>query len=57
MGMANVEGIFYLLVIGVIFAIIMAIIDVLLEARTRSKELEVCLFMKGMKFATFFYLA
>lgn len=41
LGMANVEGIFYLLVMGVVLAIIIAIIDVLLESRTRSKELEV----------------
>lgn len=41
LGMANVEGIFYLLVMGVTLAIIIAIFDVLLETRARSKELEV----------------
>lgn len=42
LGMGNVEGIFYLLVMGVILAIIIAIFDVLWESKKRSIENEVC---------------
>lgn len=40
--MANVAGIFYLLAMGVALAIILAIFDVLFEAKKRSQEFEVC---------------
>lgn len=41
--MANVEGIFYLLIVGVIIAILFALIDVLLETRKSCKINKVCL--------------
>lgn len=43
--MANVEGVFYLTIIGVLIAIILAFMLVVLETKSVCKENKVCSFM------------